>query len=288
MPFWGYKNLLQLDFNLRDPNKLKLFRCPKGKNIVVSDTTIERVLKWLDPQESRTALLMPFNTLSKKGLLRRRLVSDGPVRRLGVFDGSQMGKHYLVAGLLCGKSNYPFLVEPCQGRGHELKTTQRLITVAHKLLLRSAPKLWLLDALYFNQPSFKTVREQKAHILIKYSPRDDKVDTKLFRDILEDAKALFSVRSKTIDPVAEKHGFDSERWCSWSMKKTSADFAGFPVNIFFLVEDYPKKKKNAHSETWIVTTDLTLTFEEAREAAHLRWLCRAQDYAEGSRFVNVA
>jgi hypothetical protein len=55
------------------------------------------------------------------------------------------------------------------------------------------------------------------------------------------------------------------------MKKTSAEFAGFPVNIFFLVEDYPKRKRNAHVETWIVTTDLTLDFLEGREAAHLRW-----------------
>jgi len=66
-------------------------------------------------------------------------------------------------------------------------------------------------------------------------------------------------------------GFDSARWCSWSLKKTSAEFTGYPVNIFFLVEDYPKRKKNAHVETWIVTTDLTLDFLEGREAAHLRW-----------------
>jgi len=53
------------------------------------------------------------------------------------------------------------------------------------------------------------------------------------------------------------------------MKKTSAEFADYPVNIFLLVEDYPKKKKNAHTETWIITTDLSLGFDEAREAAHL-------------------
>ena len=43
------------------------------------------------------------------------------------------------------------------------------------------------------------------------------------------------------------------------------------MSIFFLVEDYPKRKKNTHAETWIITTDLSLSFEEAREAAHLRW-----------------
>jgi hypothetical protein len=95
------------------------------------------------------------------------------------------------------------------------------------------------------------------------------VDIKLFRDVLEDAKALFAAPSAAIDPVEEKHSFDPKRWCSWLMKKTSAEFAGHPVNIFLLEEDYPKK--HIHTETWIITTDLSLDFEEAREAAHLRW-----------------
>ena len=125
--------------------------------------------------------------------------------------------------------------------------------------------------MYFNGSTFTTVRNLGAHLLIKYSPHEDDVDNTLFRDVLEDAKRLFAVQSPAIDPVEQQHGFDSQRWCSWSMKKTSAEFAGYPVNIFFLVEDYPKRKKNAHVETWIVTTDLSLDFLEGREAAHLRW-----------------
>mgnify|MGYP001094021102 CR=1 FL=1 len=66
-------------------------------------------------------------------------------------------------------------------------------------------------------------------------------------------------------------GFDPERFCSWTIQKTSGEFAGYPVTIFFLVEDYPKKKDAPQEETWIVTTDLSLSPEEAREAAHLRW-----------------
>ena len=271
MPYWGLTALLRLDFHLRTPQMLRLFRCPTNKRVVVSDTTIARVLSWLNPQDSRQTLLAALSPLNKKGLLQRRLAPQGPSRRLGVLDGSQMGKHYLVAALLCGQLNYPVLTEPCKGRGHELKTTQHFLPILHQLLGSSAPQLWLLDALYFNQPIFRTARDQLQHLLIKYSPQQDEVDTKLFRDVLEDARALFAAPSAAIEPVEEKHGFDSKRWCSWSMKKTSAEFAGYPVNIFFLVEDYPKRKENAHPETWIVTTDLCLDFEEAREAAHLRW-----------------
>jgi hypothetical protein len=271
MPVWGITALLRLDYHLRTPKLLKLFRCPEGKKGVVSDTTIARVLRWTDQQQSAETLFAPCSMLNLKGLLQRRLTPKGPSRRLAAFDGSQMGDHYLVAALLCGKVNYPVLVEPCKGRGHELKTTQYQLPLIHKRLGECAPQLWLFDSLYFNQSTFKTVRGLNAHLLIKYSSDEDDADTKLFRDVLEDAKALFAVQSPAIDPVEQEHGFDSARWCSWSMKKTSAEFAGYPVNVFFLVEDYPKRKKNAHVETWIVTTDLTLDFAEAREAAHLRW-----------------
>jgi hypothetical protein len=273
MPYWGFTALLRLDTHLRSPQMLRLFRCPKKKKVVVSDTTITRVLGWLDPEDSRKALLAPCSRLNQEGLLRRPLGPKGPRRRLGVIDGSQMGTHYLVAALLCGQVNYPVLTEPCKGRGHELKTAQRLLPTLHQRLGPAAPQLWLLDALYFTQPFFHSVRQHDAHLLIKYSPHQEEetAGSKLFRDVLEDAKALFSAPSSALDPVQEKQAFDSTRWCSWSMKKTSAEFAAVPVNIFLLVEDYPKRKKNAHTETWIITTDLSLDFEEAREAAHLRW-----------------
>jgi hypothetical protein len=271
MPYWGFTALLRLDIHLRTPQMLRLFRCAKKKKVVVSDSTITRVLNWLDPQDCRQALLAPLPTLNQEGLLQLTLAPKRPSRRLGVIDGSQMGDHYLVAALLCGQVNVPVLAEPCKGRGHELKTTQQLLPIAHQLLGAAAPQLWLLDALYFNQPIFHTVRAQQAHLLIKYSPHEEKVDTQLFRDVLEDAKALFAAHNSAIDPVDGQQSFDSQRWCSWSMKKTSAEFAAVPVNIFFLVEDYPKRKKNPRTETWIITTDLSLDFEEAREAAHLRW-----------------
>lgn len=95
MPYWGFTALLRLDTHLRTPQMLRLFRCPKKKKVVVSDTTITRVLGWLDPQDSRKALLAPLPTLNNEGLLQRRLAPKGPSRRLGVIDGSEMGGHYL-------------------------------------------------------------------------------------------------------------------------------------------------------------------------------------------------
>jgi hypothetical protein len=53
-------------------------------------------------------------------------------------------------------------------------------------------------------------------------------------------------------------------------EKTSGEFAGYPVQIAHLVEDYPKSTKNPHRESWIVTTDLSLSCRSLWEAAHLR------------------
>jgi hypothetical protein len=287
MPVWGMTALLRLDFHLRTPKMLRLFHCPEGKRVVVSDTTIARVMRWIDPQQSCDSLLAPCSALNAQGLLQSPLMPKGHSRRVAAFDGSQMGDHYLVAALLCGKVNYPVLIQPCIGRGHELKATQQWLPVVHKRLGPAAPKLWLFDALYFNRSTFTTVRNLEAHLLIKYSPNEDDVDTKLFRDVLEDAKALFAVDSRAIDPIEQAHGFDWTRGCSWSMKKTSAEFAGYSVNIFFLTEDYPKRKKNAHWETWIVTTDLSLQFEEAREAAHLRWRIENHEFKRLSHLAGT-
>jgi hypothetical protein len=214
MPYWGIKALLQLDILLRTPQMLQLFRCPKKKKVVVSDTTIARVLNWLDPDDSRKALLAPLATLNKEGLLHRRLTLKGPTRRLGVIDESQMGDHYLVAALLCGQLNYPVLAEPCTGRGYEQTTTQKCLPIIHQTLDPAAPQLWLFDALYFNHTIFRIVGEQNAHLLIKYSPHENDEENKLFRDVLADAKRLFAANTPAIDPVDESQGFDSNRWCS--------------------------------------------------------------------------
>ena len=78
MPYWGITALLRLDYHLRTPQMLRLFRSPKNKKVVVSDTTITRVLTWLNAQDSRGALLAPLTTLNKEGLLQLRLAPKRP------------------------------------------------------------------------------------------------------------------------------------------------------------------------------------------------------------------
>jgi hypothetical protein len=163
---------------------------------------------------------------------------------------------------LHGSINCPVLIEDQKRRGKELPVALKLLDEAHKQLGKCFPHLIVGDSLYFNKKFFKSVREKGAHILIKSSHPE-------FRAVLKDAQFLFEHNVTT--EIETDKGFDDERWCHWSMKKASGEFAGYPIQIAHLVEDYPKRSENAHTECWIVTTDLSLSLRAMREAAHLRW-----------------
>lgn len=263
MPFWGATSLLSLDRLSRKRRVKGLFNC--RRKMVASDSTIARVLRWLDATVVEEVLQGLWQRLEPLGCLQRHLVPNRRRRRIGIIDGSYMGGHYHVTATLLGEIDYPVCVEPCSGRGKELPTAYRILEELPAKLGPCAPELWLFDGLYITANTFKRVHDQRAHLLVKCG------DNPEFRDILVDAQALFSHPSRAVEKVEETSGIDGERQCCWSMKKTSGEFAGYPVHIFFLSEDYLKRKKNSHVEAWIVTTDLTLTAAEVREASHLRW-----------------
>jgi hypothetical protein len=260
MPFFGLQSLLALDSLARTHRYKKLFDCKR--KMVVSDSTIARVLRWLLPYQPRILLESLAPRFDQLGLLDKALEPGGTPRRIGIIDGSVMGGHHHVTFSLHGSIEYPVLVEDQQRQGKELPVALELIKEAHERLGNCFPDLILADSLYFCESAFKTVRSNGAHLLIKGSNPE-------FRAVLQDAQFLFE--HDVVSGVQTDSGFDYERFCHWSMKKTSGEFAGYPIQIAHLVEQYPKRTKNALVEGWIVSTDLSLSFLSLREAAHLRW-----------------
>jgi IS4 transposase len=120
--------------------------------------------------------------------------------------------------------------------------------------------LWLLDALYFTCPVFRLLRREKAHLLIKLKDAE-------YRQVTQDAANLF----QHFGGDQEARGVDPQRLCSWTARQTLAAFAGFPVQVVHLQEFYLKRRHDPHVQCWIVTTELSLSLEEIRQAAHLRW-----------------
>ena len=258
MPFFGHRSLLGLDRACRSSEYKRLLG--SKRSMVASDSTFARVLRWLDGEQVvqfQRSFLQDFQSAD---LLRRRLVDGAPLRRLGIIDGSCMGGHWISSLCLSGKINYPVIVRPYRSRGDELGTASEILDEVHSTLGTAAPELYLLDALYFTRPIFTQVKALKAHLLIKLKDAE-------YREVTKDAQNLFD----HFGGDREQEGFDSSRWCHWSMQQTIGQFAGQTVQVVHLHEYYPKRTVNKTLDCWIVTTDLSLTLPEIREAAHLRW-----------------
>jgi hypothetical protein len=263
MPFYNLKSLLAFDSFARKKSFKRLFDCKR--KMVASDSTINRALRWMNPCEIIEFQQSLVSLYKHNHYKRIQLVNNGEYKSIGIIDGSCMSNHYLSAFVLSGKIEYPLIIENCKKRGKELPVSKVLLDKAKKILGNDFPHLILVDALYFNENSFKRVREKDSHILIKCKEPE-------FRDVLKNARFIFNAKDDVTDKVSTASGFDSQRMCSWNIEITNGEFAGYPINIAHLTENYPLAKDDkSHIECWIVTTDLSLSPAEIREAAHLRW-----------------
>jgi hypothetical protein len=181
-------------------------------------------------------------------------------RRVGVMDGSFMGGHYVCVMALVGKDmTYPWEIRGCPGRGHELTTAKSMIKALPDEQFSRPFDLLLYDFLAFNAPLIKDAREKGLHVLIKGSNPE-------FRDVLKGALATFDSGQK--DFFETYTGFDEKRLSAWTMQETNDTFAGYPVRIIRISEQPAKDQKK---ESWILTTDFSLSPQEIREASYLRW-----------------
>jgi hypothetical protein len=258
MPFFSLGSLLSNDREARTERYKGLFGC--RRKMVCSDSSFARVLKWLRPQESQRFLLSFLQRFEQHDLLRIRLSPKGPPRRLGILDGSHMGGHWLVSLCLPGVIAYPLMVRRCETQGQEQRVARQMMRASSRILGKLRPQLWLLDALYFNLNTIKLARTGSAHVLFKFKDPE-------FREVTKDAANLF----QHFGGDEKDTGWDPVRQCRWKIRKTIDRFAGYPVQVVELKEYYPKRKPLRSLSCWIVSTDLQLTPEEIREAAHQRW-----------------
>lgn len=258
MPFFALASLVSNDREARTDRYKRLFGCQR--KMVASDSTFARVLRWLRPEEVQRFLLSFLPMFEARDLLRKSLSATGRPWRLGILDGSYMGGHWLVALCLPGAVTYPVMVERCKNQGEEQAVARRLMRLASKILGKLRPELWLLDALYFNRNTIAIARGQGAHVLFKFKEAD-------LRTVTKDAENLF----EHFGGDEEGSGWDTARQCRWKVRKTLDTFGGYPVQVVQLKEFYPKRKRERNSSCWIVSTQLDLSLEEIREAAHQRW-----------------
>jgi len=265
MPFYGIKSLLRLDFLSRKDYFKNLFgQTAQRRKMVCSDSTLQRIARWIKPEEAQQFQLAFLEEFLSLGAYPLPLVPGCPSRRIGILDGSFMGGHFLAALTLFGTIRYPVLLCGYANRGRELEAAKQLILAAASGLGPARPELLLLDSLYFNAPIFSLARSLGFHVLVKSSDPS-------FRTVLQDAQFLFALGELASQQIQRCTGFDSRRLCSWTLEMTSGTFAGFPLTVAHLRETFSKQPGAPPQEAWIVTTDLSFSPAELREAAYARW-----------------
>ena len=81
MPFFGCTSMLAVNRQARTRRHLAFFDAEHRRDrvkMVASDFTLQRLLRWLDPQPARTALFQVAHRLDRMGLLSRRVSPQAP------------------------------------------------------------------------------------------------------------------------------------------------------------------------------------------------------------------
>lgn len=264
MPLCAARSLLSLDRAAREVIFKGWFR--SKRKMVVSDTTIQRVLPKIDLDQTEQFLIAVARSGAEEhDLLRAALVPGGRNYRIGIFDGTCMNNgQYLEVLNLHGVVDAPVRVMATDGRGYELTTAKASLGFLQRELGFMMPDIFMGDALYFNLPFAHAIHQIGKDFLFKTSSDSS------WRTVLSDTE--FTMKAETRPNVVQTlSGFDTERQCSWEGKLSKAVYGDIPVLVAHFTENYSKDPRRAPASFWVITSALLLSPEEIREAAHVRW-----------------
>jgi hypothetical protein len=235
--------------------------------MVASDCTLWRVLPRMDRAQLREELQQAQVLLRKQGYATVVLPGGREVRAAAV-DGSKLSGRYASVVQLVGAHAAIVDLEPCEGKGKELPCSQRVLKRAFSRHGKGFVDLLLGDGLYLTEGMLRLCTEEiGTHLLVK---------TKELQtlNILKDAEAIFSSDEFARD-VEHVRGVDPERGMRYEIWAAAGfHHAGFEGDLKVArveIEMLKGPRKGQLERFWIVTTDPTLTAEQMRELAHLRW-----------------
>lgn len=259
----GQRSLLEVDQCGRDDS----FKAWHGsrRRMVASDTTIERTLEGIDLSEVREMLYGTVRCAEAGGLLRAVLPSGRAVR-VGIVDGSDFGGF---EGCVFALGRVPVDVE-MHTRGKELNAACRLLSRVGHAFGKDFVDVVVGDGLYMSRHHIRQCKEElHCDALIK--------TTEERLTVIEDAKGLFAKPFGPREGVERIEGVDVERKVKYMVTAAGGfEWDGLPYRLKVArVEEEklkPRGGKGKFEVFWTVTTDETLSGEEMRELAHLRWV----------------
>lgn len=256
------------------------------RSMVVSDATLWRVLPKMDRPQLREELQQAYVLLRKQGHDKVGLPGGRQVRAAAV-DGTVLGKRSASVVEILGASATAIDLEPWEGEGKELPSSERVLKRVFQRHGEGFLDIVLGDGAYITEGMLRLCRQELGtHLLVKTKELET-------LNILKDAEAIFSSEEFARD-VEHLSGVDEERGMQWEIWAAPGfHHAGFkePLKVARMqIEMLKGPRKGQIERSWIITTDLTLTAQQMRELAHLRWsienhVFRALNAAVNSKHV---
>ena len=262
----GQRSLLEVDQSGRLPEVRAWFG--SRRDMVVSDTTLVRSLSGFVLEPVREVLWEIAGGVKERSMMRAKLPS-GRRARLGNLDGSGWGGFPGSVLTLVGRSLdivAGYRMSP--GRGHELETSRAVLREALQHLGRGFVDLLVVDALYMTEQDMRwALEEGGCHLVVKSTEEN--------LSVIQDARGLFfGGAHKCTEGIERVEGLDTERGVHYRITAAAGfEWHGLRLKVAHVSERFLKPKKGHPPETefWVITTDETLSAEDMREVAHLRW-----------------
>lgn len=269
MPVLGQTSLLAVDQYARSA-EAKKWHGSKKKDMVLSDTTLPRVLEGVDGEPIVTMPYEMVQVLEEEKYWDWQLASGRKIRAVGIIDGSCFGGFWASVLMLAGKSEAVVDLEPYRSRGDELKASRRVLRRANEKLGKTFFDLILTDGLYPTCEDFCLCREElESDLLVKTQEET--------LSVIEDARGLFFTRKGTVRQGMNRvEGVDTEHQMEYEVVLAEGfqwQDLPYPLTVAWVREKHLKPYKNrpAVVEFWVLTTSEGLRGEEIRELAHGRW-----------------
>jgi hypothetical protein len=253
------KSMLQVDQISRTKEFRRFFKAPK--KMVVSDSTIYRSLLSFDFFPLRRYLKTIYLKSKQKGLCKVSVF--GRELSVGCIDGSQFGVFYGSVFFMIGETDLFLDIEVTENKGKELPASRALMERVYKDYSDGFVDIILFDGLYADKKSITMALSHGSDVLIKTDEES--------LSIIKDAKGLFE-KWEELPSIEHKKGFDIDRMCDYEIWCCDGfTFKGVfkSMKVAHIKEEYVKKKQQA--DFWVLCTDESLTMEQLRELAHIRW-----------------
>jgi len=273
----GKRSLLQEDQWLRTEEAKRLHKSKRP--MVAADTTLLRVLGAWDLSPTREASYARHLMLREKGQCSG-VLSTGRKIKLAIVDGTQQGVLGTSALAMVGEVYHLLDAEPSPGRGHELKTSRKLLRRACARLGKGFATHVVYDGLAANRIDLAFVhRRIGAHLVVKTQEEGLEIiqSSKSAWEKLPE-KTLKKAGVEIVEGLNAEHGvryrIHAQGGILWEGLKE-------PLKLAWVQETHLKGKyKSQTLSFWVITTDESLTAMECREIAHDRWTIETNGFKE--------